>query len=729
MDSKIIKGQSSDKVAAGIAADPEFEKIQDLLRDTDAIDSAMSEIDSFAMSLDHIDKLEAGSDDDSLFGESLGLPAASTATGAVAAATVDDASPEMEARAAEAGDTGLSLSPLEDEDGDEDADAPHAEADELEAVAKSEGEADRSIEDLLQEAAAAQQEEISDDDVERLLGADDAPAHEEGEGHAESEDVVLSPKGHLDDAEDAPGETEITFPDGEIEELDATAIMRNAVASGMAIAKPADADDPIAAGGDAIEDDIEGEAESWEAISDDGADAASAAAVDYRRALSSDADEPADLDEIDDAIEPPGLHLDDETNDEAEIEDAPVPLDAWPGEATTAADASWPGIEDPAAEIEDAKKTLIDAPDVEPEAGMETETMTDENMSDSEAFPGVDETGAPEATGDSDDAAARKKANRKFMAVLLATAAVIVGAVGFSFMQASGPGGAPVASAPAPVALVAADDDEDEGADDLAGLRSLAAFAVPAPPEDEDEPVIAGIGTATPDDVDFSDLFLGTEDPAEEIVAEVEVEIEPTVALSDFEALMESVKTLDANNQDLFEVVEAQAERIAHLEATLNAVAERADRAESLALGQNQVLVRFVAAEEKLEIAEQLIVDLSRRVATVEGIDPADREDMDTRLADLDQRMHGLQRDVGMVARLTMNGSPAAMGGRAPSGQTNFDRANGAQLASPVARPENVPNDVAVGDFVNGYGAVLEIFATSDGGRMVVMENGSVILN
>ena len=212
-------------------------------------------------------------------------------------------------------------------------------------------------------------------------------------------------------------------------------------------------------------------------------------------------------------------------------------------------------------------------------------------------------------------------------------------------------------------------------------------------------------------------------------VAEVEVEIEPTVALSDFEALMESVKTLDANNQDLFEVVEAQAERIAHLEATLNAVAERAERAESLALGQNQVLVRFVAAEEKLEIAEQLIVDLSRRVATVEGIDPADREDMDVRLADLDQRMHGLQRDVGMVARLTMNGSPAAVGGRAPSGQANFDRANGVQLASPVASPENVPNDVAVGDFVNGYGAVLEIFATSDGGRMVVMENGSVILN
>ena len=173
----------------------------------------------------------------------------------------------------------------------------------------------------------------------------------------------------------------------------------------------------------------------------------------------------------------------------------------------------------------------------------------------------------------------------------------------------------------------------------------------------------------------------------------------------------------------------AQSERIAQLEATLNAVAERADRAESLALGQNQVLVRFVAAEEKLEIAEQLIVDLSRRVATVEGIDPADREDMDVRLADLDHRMQGLQRDVGMVARMTINGSPAAVGGRSPSGQANFDRANGAPLASPVARPENVPNDVTVGDFVNGYGTVLEIFATSDGGRMVVMENGSVILN
>ena len=716
MESKIIKGQSSDKVAAGIAADPDFDRIQDLLRDPEAIDSAMSELDSFAMSLAHIDKLEADSDDDDiLFGDSLGLPAAPSASGVAAGAPGDAEPGETDTSGPEAAQSSLTLEALESEDEPQDA----------AAAAEVESDAERTIEDLLQEAAA-EGEDISDAEVEQLMGAEDLPAAGESQSPEMDEDIFLSPLGEADEAEDASVESAITFPDGDLEELDATAIMRNAVASGMAIAKPEGAGGSIGPEAGAPDDEIEDEAESWEAISD--ASSASVAAVDYRRALSVDTDEPTDLDEIDDAIEPHGLHVDDEADDDADLGDAPAVLDAWPDEMGQG-DAAKDTIEDPMAEFRGAKNSLIDVPDVEPEAGMETETMTDENMSDSEAFPGVDETGAPEATGDFDDAAARKKANRKFMAVLLATAAVVFGAVGFSFMQASSPGDATIAAAPAPSTLMAADDEDGADADGLADLRNLAAFAVSPPQEAEAAPTFVPSGTATPEGADFSDLFLSAEEPESEVVAEVEIEIEPTVALSDFEALMDSVRTLDANNQDLFDVVTAQSERIAQLEATLNAVAERADRAESLALGQNQVLVRFVAAEEKLEIAEQLIVDLSRRVATVEGIDPADREDMDVRLADLDQRMHGLQRDVGMVARLTMNGSPAAVGGRAPSGQANFDRANGAPLASPVARPENVPNDVTVGDFVNGYGTVLEIFATSDGGRMVVMENGSVILN
>lgn len=236
--------------------------------------------------------------------------------------------------------------------------------------------------------------------------------------------------------------------------------------------------------------------------------------------------------------------------------------------------------------------------------------------------------------------------------------------------------------------------------------------------------------TFSDESMDLSDLFLGAETPAQdEPAAEIIDDLPPTVALTDFESLMQSVATLDENTNDLFELAVAHSESISELEASLVMALERAQRAEELALAQNQVLVRFVAAEEKLEIAEQLIVDLSRRLAGVESIDAADRDEVDGRLTDLDNQLRGLQRDVGMVARMAINGSPSPVTARSNQGNANFDRATNADLRSPVADPSNVPAGVAVGEFVNGYGTVLEIFATSDGGRMVVMENGSVIQN
>lgn len=248
------------------------------------------------------------------------------------------------------------------------------------------------------------------------------------------------------------------------------------------------------------------------------------------------------------------------------------------------------------------------------------------------------------------------------------------------------------------------------------------------------QPDLDAIARGLQDSSEFSlsDLFLGVE-PDEDLAAEIEAPVtepgEPLVGLSDFETLMESVRILDENTQDLLSALTMQGNQIARLEAELAVSTERAERAESLALAQNQILVRFVAAEEKLEMAEQLIVDLSRRISTVEGADPADRSDTEARLAEVNEQLRGLQRDVGMVARIAINGSPTAAQGRVPSGQANFDQATTPALRAPVARVDAVPADVAVGDFVNGFGAVLEIFATSDGGRMVVMENGSVVLN
>lgn len=230
-------------------------------------------------------------------------------------------------------------------------------------------------------------------------------------------------------------------------------------------------------------------------------------------------------------------------------------------------------------------------------------------------------------------------------------------------------------------------------------------------------------------DIDLNNLFLTGADETPEVV-EIAAPV-PTVSLEEFEDL---AQRYDVLNEDVNGIIDSIAERdeiITSIQAQLMETMQRAERAESLSIAQNQVLVRFVAAEEKLEVAEQLIVDLSRRIASVESFNPADRDEVEAKLNVLDESFRGLQRDVGMVARMAINGSPTQVTGRtAAQPLSNFDKAQGAASMRPAfATPDAVPSNVKVGDLVNGYGEVLEIFGVADGGRMVVMENGTVVLN
>lgn len=370
----------------------------------------------------------------------------------------------------------------------------------------------------------------------------------------------------------------------------------------------------------------------------------------------------------------------------------------------------------------------------------------DENMSEGELDEDFEEDQEP---------VQEQKKSRKLLYAAMAASAVVIAASSVFIFASPGPQAPQVA----PTSLVTPNPASDpqstafDGQSEQAALDpadntfsevetgsildlmedvTSAAPAPSAPPEQGNDPLqqITAGSTLSDESMDLSDLFLGFSEPAAESPAPsaMQEDLPPVVALSDFETVLESIETLDANAQDLFDLVIAQAERLNALEMGLASALERAERAESLAIAQNQVLVRFVSAEEKLEIAEQLIVDLSRRVAMVEGVDAADRDEVDQRLTALDNQFRGLQRDVGMVARMAINGSPSPVVARAP-GSANADMATNVILRSPVADPANVPSNVAVGDFVNGFGTVLEIFATSDGGRMVVMENGSIIQN
>lgn len=152
-----------------------------------------------------------------------------------------------------------------------------------------------------------------------------------------------------------------------------------------------------------------------------------------------------------------------------------------------------------------------------------------------------------------------------------------------------------------------------------------------------------------------------------------------------------------------------------------------------MALGQNEVLAEFLRVKDKVDTAETLIVDLSRRTAAMETNDPADRVAVERSISDLNDRVESMARDLGLIARVAINGSPervrtGSTSNDVPGAGAVFEKAP-AGIAVPGDAPAEIPSDVKVGDFVEGYGAVLQIMPTSEGARLVVMENKSVLVN
>jgi hypothetical protein len=245
------------------------------------------------------------------------------------------------------------------------------------------------------------------------------------------------------------------------------------------------------------------------------------------------------------------------------------------------------------------------------------------------------------------------------------------------------------------------------------------------------------IGNDDPGMGNLDDLFIRDDEP--EVVVELEVEeplIDPElfVAVADFEGLVATAQALAVQVEELTTAIEQRDAVAVERDALLQEAIETARRAENLSLAQNELVIEVIQLEDKMDTAEALVVDLSQRLSEVEMNDPADRTVVDRQLVDLNRRIEGLSRDVGLVARMSING-----GGRIPASADTRNRAT-AQAATPIydqstatvpapnADPSSISNDVKVGDNVQGYGRVLDIVETSGGGRLVVMENGSAII-
>lgn len=232
----------------------------------------------------------------------------------------------------------------------------------------------------------------------------------------------------------------------------------------------------------------------------------------------------------------------------------------------------------------------------------------------------------------------------------------------------------------------------------------------------------------------IADLLLAAEPPmAEEPALDLDKALEGYAKIDDVTAFRADIDDIRRLFDEYRSELDAKEDRIATLEADLSSAKSQAAHAEQLALAQNEVLVEVVRLADKAAMAETLIVDLSQRIRVLEVIDPADRVAVERGFEQFDNQLKGLSRDVGMLARISINGSPIALpnntnaGSSAGGGDAVFAEGGRVNGKSSSARAENVPSNAKKGDFVEGYGKVLDIIPTSDGSTLIVMENGSVI--
>lgn len=173
--------------------------------------------------------------------------------------------------------------------------------------------------------------------------------------------------------------------------------------------------------------------------------------------------------------------------------------------------------------------------------------------------------------------------------------------------------------------------------------------------------------------------------------------------------------------------------------------AERLDRMERLIRGQSAIMAQFGQMEESLEQTQVVLLDVSARIGAVEGQNPADRDAVNRALADIEGRIQALTANMSILARMSIEGVDALRAPNASAGSVGVQTAP-APSAQPsggsdtVFRTETggfrissdaagrIPPGVKKDDFIEGYGYVLDVLPASDGQRLVVMENGSVLV-
>jgi len=244
---------------------------------------------------------------------------------------------------------------------------------------------------------------------------------------------------------------------------------------------------------------------------------------------------------------------------------------------------------------------------------------------------------------------------------------------------------------------------------------------------------------------DLSDLF------AE--LSREQVEPEPVRGPSqeEFDALLSRLDQLETSSDvegereaQLTDELTALTDQITGLLQRDSDQAERLERMERLIRGQSAILAQFGQMEESLEQTQVVLLDVSARIGAVEGQNPADRDAVNRALSDVENRIQALTANMSILARMSIEGVDALRAPNASSGTVGVQTSPASQDpsggADTVFRSETggfrissdpagrIPAGVSKDDFIEGYGYVLDVLPASDGQRLVIMENGSVLI-
>ena len=192
-------------------------------------------------------------------------------------------------------------------------------------------------------------------------------------------------------------------------------------------------------------------------------------------------------------------------------------------------------------------------------------------------------------------------------------------------------------------------------------------------------------------------------------------------------------------------------ERVQEQQAeTMELVALLADRVDAYERSQVEVASLVEKVSElsvSLEETQVVLLDVADRVGNNETANGQDHEDFSRTIAEIDERVKNLMANIAVLSRMTVS----AVGAARTEGVPENAAFPGLPQGLPMSEDDtiyidadehgelfddfddsppfgSVPSNVAVGDFVEGYGYVIAIDQRDGGEKFVIMELGTVVV-